>query len=73
MTKPAELRELTIDELAARERELDDRVFRQRLQKSMGQLDSSASLRANRKDLARVKTIRREKVRAQKQEANTGR
>jgi large subunit ribosomal protein L29 len=72
MTKPAELRELTIDELAARERELDDRVFRQRLQKSMGQLDSSAGLRASRKDLARVKTIRREKVRAQEQEAKTG-
>jgi large subunit ribosomal protein L29 len=64
MTKTEELRDLTVDELESRARDLDDQLFRLRLQKSMGQLESPAKLRTSRRDLARVKTIIREKERA---------
>ena len=59
----AELRDLSVDELAARERDLEDQVFRMRIQKSMGQLDVPLKIRVVRRDLARVKTILGEKHR----------
>ena len=60
--KPAEVRELSSDELRGREKELDDQLFRLRIQKSMGQLEAPAKIRDVRKDLARVKTVLREKA-----------
>jgi large subunit ribosomal protein L29 len=62
--KAGELRELTEDDLRAREKELDDRLFRLRIQKSMGQLEAPAKVRDVRRDLARIKTILREKEQA---------
>ena len=59
--KPAEVRELSTDELQGREQELHDQLFRLRVQKSMGQLEAPAKVRILRKDLARIKTILREK------------
>jgi large subunit ribosomal protein L29 len=59
--KAAEIRELTADDLRAREKELDDQLFRLRIQKSMGQLEAPAKLATIRRDLARIKTILREK------------
>ena len=59
--KPEELRELSVDDLRAREKELDDQLFRLRIQKSMGQLEAPAKVRDMRRDLARIKTILREK------------
>jgi|WetSurMetagenome_2_1015567.scaffolds.fasta_scaffold557406_2 large subunit ribosomal protein L29 len=59
----AELRELTTDELQARVRDLEDQVFRMRIQKSMGQLDVPLKLRFTRRDLARVRTVLGEKQR----------
>jgi large subunit ribosomal protein L29 len=56
-----EIRELSVDVLRERERELDDQLFRLRIQKSMGQLEAPAKVREVRRDLARVKTILREK------------
>ena len=56
-----EMRELGVDELHARERDLDDQLFRLRIQKSMGQLEAPAKLKTMRRDLARVKTILRQK------------
>ena len=61
MAKAATFRELGVDDLRQRVHDLDDQVFRMRIQKSMGQLESSAKLRVLRKDLARVKTLLREK------------
>ena len=55
------MRELSVDDLRAREKELDDQLFRLRIQKSMGQLEAPAKVRDVRKDLARVKTILRQK------------
>ena len=62
--KVEEIRELGVDELRTRERELDDQLFRLRIQKSMGQLEAPAKVRGVRKDLARVKTVLREKQEA---------
>jgi large subunit ribosomal protein L29 len=60
--KAAEVREMGVDELRAREKELDDQLFRLRIQKSMGQLDAPIKVREIRRDLARIKTILREKA-----------
>jgi large subunit ribosomal protein L29 len=60
--KPAELRDLDSEALRAREAELDDQLFRMRIQKSMGQLEAPGKVRDVRRDLARVKTILREKA-----------
>ena len=59
--KVGEIRELGVDELRAREQDLDDQLFRMRIQKSMGQLEAPAKMRTLRKDLARIKTILKEK------------
>jgi len=59
--KASELRDLGVDELGARERELADQLFRMRIQKSMGQLEAPVKLRLVRRDLARVKTLLRQK------------
>jgi large subunit ribosomal protein L29 len=59
--KAAELRDLGAGELGTRERDLTDQLFRLRIQKSMGQLEAPAKLRTLRRDLARIKTILRER------------
>jgi large subunit ribosomal protein L29 len=59
--KVAEVRDLGVDELHQREKDLDDQLFRLRIQKSMGQLEAAHKLKAVRRDLARVKTVLREK------------
>ena len=59
--KAAEVRELSVDELRAREKDLDDQLFRLRIQKSMGQLEAPAKVATLRRDLARIKTILRER------------
>jgi large subunit ribosomal protein L29 len=59
--KAAELRDLAVEELGARERDLSDQLFRLRIQKSMGQLEAPNKIRNVRRDLARVKTIMRQK------------
>jgi large subunit ribosomal protein L29 len=59
--KAAEVRELTIDDLRARVKDLEDQTFRLRIQKSMGTLEAPARVREVRRDLARIKTILREK------------
>ena len=59
--KAAELRDLGADELGAKERELTDQLFRMRIQKSLGQLEVPARIREVRRDLARIKTVLRQK------------
>jgi large subunit ribosomal protein L29 len=56
-----EFRDLGVDELRQREKDLDDQVFRLRIQKSMGQNEAGYKLKSLRRDLARVKTVLREK------------
>jgi large subunit ribosomal protein L29 len=59
--KVTEVRDLTIDELQQRARDMDDQLFRLRIQKSMGQLEAAYKLKGVRRDLARVRTVLREK------------
>jgi large subunit ribosomal protein L29 len=56
-----ELRGLSVDDLRQRARELDDQVFRLRLQKAVGQVESGNKMRPLRRERARVKTVLREK------------
>lgn len=60
--KASEIRELDVTELRTREKDLDDQLFRLRIQKSMGQLETPLKVREVRRDLARIKTILREKA-----------
>jgi len=59
--KIGEIRDLGVEDLRTREKDLDDQLFRLRIQKSMGQLEAPAKLRTLRRDLARIKTILRER------------
>ena len=60
-SKIAVFKDLSADDLRAREKELDDQLFRLRIQKSMGQLEAPLKVRHVRRDLARVKTLLRQK------------
>ena len=62
--KAAELRDLGADELGVRERDLTDQLFRMRIQQSMGQLEAPDKIRMVRRDLARIKTVLRQKRQA---------
>ena len=64
MTDAQDLRELNEEDLRTRERDLQDQLFRLRIQNAMGQLDAPNRVRDIRRDLARVKTVLREKARA---------
>jgi large subunit ribosomal protein L29 len=60
--KAADLRDLTTEELAAKMRELHDELFKLRFQHSTNQLDNTGRLQGARRDLARVKTVLKEKT-----------
>ena len=64
-----ELRELSDQELAVKERELKESVFRFRLRRGTNQLDSPAALKQARRDIARIKTIQAERAKRQEQRA----
>ncbi len=59
--KPKEIRELSIDELKQKDKELREECFNQKLQLSTGQLANTAGMKQARKDISRVSTILREK------------
>ena len=59
--KPRELRELSVEELAAKEKEFREEEFKLRFKHATGQLDKTDRLKRLRRDVARVKTILREK------------
>ena len=59
--KPSKVREMGTEELATKERELQEQLFRLRVQQSIGQLENAIKLRQTRRDIARVKTVLREK------------
>jgi large subunit ribosomal protein L29 len=55
--KIRELKELSVDELQAKEVELRDQLFKLRFQKSLGQLDNPMKLKNVKKDIARIRTL----------------
>jgi large subunit ribosomal protein L29 len=62
--KSETFRDLSDEELEAKEGDLREQIFRLRIQKATGQLDQVGKVRATRKDLARVKTARAERKKA---------
>ena len=59
--KPEQIREMSVDDLRGKEKELQEQLFKLRFQKSIGQLDNALKLRQTRRDIARVKTVLKEK------------
>jgi len=63
--KSRELRDLSVEELSAKEKEFREEEFKLRFRHATGQLEKTARLRSLRKEIARVKTIMREKETSQ--------
>jgi large subunit ribosomal protein L29 len=59
--KARELRQMSVPELQAKEREFRDEEFKLRFKHATGQLDKTSRLKELRRDIARVKTIIRQK------------
>jgi large subunit ribosomal protein L29 len=59
--KADKVREMSAEELGAKERELSEQLFKLRFQKSIGQLDNALKIRETRRDIAKVKTVLRQK------------
>lgn len=55
------VRNLTPEELHAREREQSEQLFKLKFQMKMGQTESLKKLREMKKEIARIKTVAREK------------
>jgi large subunit ribosomal protein L29 len=60
--KARELKEMSEAELRQKEREITEQLFNLKFQHATGQLENTARLPQVRKDLARVKTLLREKI-----------
>jgi large subunit ribosomal protein L29 len=59
--KPDKVRRLTEEELVQQQHELSDQLFKLKFKLNMGQTESLKKLRGLRKDIARVKTVARER------------
>jgi large subunit ribosomal protein L29 len=55
--KIKEIRELSLNELQSRRRELKEEIFHLRLQQQSGQLEKPSQLRSARKEIARIETV----------------
>ena len=60
--KAEELIDMDVETLRAKTQEIDDQLFRMRIQKSMGQLEAPGKMRNIRRDRARILTILKEKA-----------
>jgi large subunit ribosomal protein L29 len=58
--KAEKMREWSAEELQAKEREFSDQLFRLKFQMASGQTDMLQKVRDLRKDIARIKTLRRQ-------------
>lgn len=59
--KPSEIRQLSDEEIKQRIKELEEELFNLRFQKAFGQLEKPHRFKMIRKDIARMKTILRER------------
>lgn len=59
--KVNEIRDMSTEELKNKSRELTGELFRLNIRNSSGQLESTASLARTRKDVARIKTVLKER------------
>ncbi len=56
-----EIRDLSERELTTRFKELKEELFNLRFQNAVGQLDNAMRIRSIKRDIARVKTVQRER------------
>lgn len=59
--KAAEIRELSVEELELKIKELKEELFQLRFQLAINQLDNPMRLKAVKKDIARIKTVLRQR------------
>ncbi|MDD5723348.1 MAG: 50S ribosomal protein L29 [Syntrophales bacterium] len=59
--KIKEIRDLGVDELQAKEKSFVEELFRLRIRFATGQLESSSTIKKVKRDVARVKTVLRER------------
>ncbi|BAS29080.1 50S ribosomal protein L29 [Limnochorda pilosa] len=71
--KAEELRDLTGEELSRKVADLKEELFNLRFQMATGQLDNPMRLRAVRRDIARVRTVMRERELAEEKSAQAKR
>ena len=64
--KTKELHQLTVDELNTKIKELTEELFNLRFRHAIGQLENPAALKNCKKDIAKVKTILRQRELAAK-------
>ena len=60
--KANELKDLTIEELRSKEKEIQETLFNLRFQHATGLLENTMRIPMTKKDLARVKTVIRSKM-----------
>lgn len=65
-TKPADLRQLTDNELEDQIRRSEESLTNMRFRKAVGQLEEPSTIRVVRRDIARLKTIQRQRQLAAK-------
>ena len=61
--KTANMREKTVDELNARERELSEQLFKLRFQRATGRIENPMKIRQVKREIARIKTLLTERSR----------
>lgn len=59
--KPVEVKEKTTTELNRLTQELEDEIFQLKFRLNSGQLKSTSDIKKKRRDLARVKTVLRQR------------
>ena len=60
--KPSEFREMTAEELTSKEHELRRELFNLRFQKATGEIENPMRIKTVKKDIARILTIKTEKL-----------
>ena len=61
--RASEVRDLSDQELALRERELKEKLFHLRLRRGTNQLEDAGTLMHTKRDIARIKTVQSERAR----------
>jgi len=62
MIKVSEIRSLSVDDLKARVNDMNEEIFKIRMQMTTGSVTNKSIIVSKRRDLARIKTILNEKV-----------
>jgi len=64
MAKAIEFRDMAADALEAKVREMESQLFNNKLQAGLGKLENTAGLRHLRRDIARARTVLKQKAAA---------